>query len=90
MYLSLNNRTLCEICETNIATHTCRICGANVCDNCFDKENNVCKVCADALCQICKKNLSTRACNICGRLVCEDCSIKDGEATICIECYKKV
>ncbi len=83
----LKSETLCEICEQNIATHTCKICGAKVCNICYDIDQQICSVCKDALCQICNKNLSSRACNICGRLVCEDCSIKEGESTICKDCY---
>ncbi len=88
--MSLKSKTLCEICEQSEATHTCKICGANVCDNCYVSELEICSVCSDALCQICGKNLSSRACNICGKLVCEDCSIKHGESIICIQCYQKM
>lgn len=27
----------CQICKTNIGKHTCQICGALVCNNCYEK-----------------------------------------------------
>jgi RecJ-like exonuclease len=40
---------LCDICESRQAVHTCRRCGASVCDRHFDDETGLCADCADSL-----------------------------------------
>ena len=79
----------CEICtRTKIKLHSCKMCGANVCDECFIAEEKLCNNCHEAKCQICGEYLASRACNKCGKLVCEDHGIKMNESTLCEICWK--
>lgn len=36
---------LCSICGKPGAMHTCSLCGRTVCNNCFDRLNNICNSC---------------------------------------------
>jgi hypothetical protein len=38
--------TLCQICESASASHTCSGCGAAVCAEHYDRETGLCTVCA--------------------------------------------
>jgi hypothetical protein len=79
----------CEICNQTEGTHTtCHMCGANVCEMCKAKEEDLCINCLEARCQICGEFLASRACNTCGKLVCEDHGTKVNESTLCDDCRK--
>jgi hypothetical protein len=81
----------CEICgeKINALPVYCKVCGAQVCQQCTDEEEGVCLNCMEARCQICGEYLASRACNICGTLVCEDHGLKVDESTICDNCRKR-
>lgn len=36
---------VCSICKNTLARFTCRLCGASVCSNCFDKKEGICLNC---------------------------------------------
>ena len=38
-------KTLCQICKTRLAAHTCPLCGRAVCDSDFDKKAGICNSC---------------------------------------------
>ncbi|MEB3765132.1 MAG: hypothetical protein GSR77_03075 [Desulfurococcales archaeon] len=78
---------LCEICNQNPATHTCKHCKRKVCTKHYNKQTETCSICTQALCQICGKKLSIGYCITCGRLGCIDCLKQiDNVRRICIEC----
>lgn len=35
----------CHICGQDIGRFICRVCGANVCEDCFNKEKRICARC---------------------------------------------
>lgn len=37
---------LCEICERREITHICENCGRNICEDCFERDPNLCLECA--------------------------------------------
>jgi len=81
---------LCEICSKILdVREVCKVCGNQVCSECFVSKRQICLTCNEALCYICNEFLASRACNICGKLVCEDHGMKRGEATICQHCLKE-
>ena len=83
----------CEICEENLAILRCPICNRNICENCFDKENNLCLICKELLCYICRKRLSISVCAICGKPICRIDSVRFGLMRICKNClntYKQI
>lgn len=83
-------RTSCEICsERDKDLISCKMCGAYVCTDCLNHDDEVCLNCYESRCTICGEYLASRACNICGRLVCEDHGTKVDEATICDNCRKR-
>lgn len=78
---------LCEICEENSASKTCKICGRRVCEEDYVHSNGMCKVCEATICRICGIHLSIGYCVFCGRQVCEDCAVELDELRYaCKEC----
>ncbi|MFB6168754.1 MAG: hypothetical protein ABEJ43_07900 [Haloferacaceae archaeon] len=41
----MSTATVCGVCETALAEHTCRTCGTAVCDDHFDAEHGRCVAC---------------------------------------------
>jgi len=81
---------LCDICGMKPAKYECRLCGRKVCEEDYDHEKKLCKVCSSALCEICGKNLSIGYCMVCGRSGCEDCLIQVSTVSyVCKECIRK-
>ena len=37
--------TTCQICRRKVAKFTCKNCGANACENCYDKKLGICITC---------------------------------------------
>lgn len=83
--------SLCEICEEKEAHYVCRLCKRKVCEDDFNKERGICKVCEMSICEICNENLSIGYCEICGRLICEKCTAySNGTSRICVGCISKI
>ncbi|BBG23822.1 hypothetical protein IC006_1117 [Sulfuracidifex tepidarius] len=81
----------CEICWENDSKHCCKICGRKVCEEDFNKERGICKVCEMSICQLCQRNLAIGYCECCGRLVCIECTAyHDKSRRICKECFQKI
>jgi hypothetical protein len=40
---------ICVVCGKASKMHTCTMCGALVCSECYDAEKKVCKICASKL-----------------------------------------
>ncbi|MDD3454596.1 orotate phosphoribosyltransferase [Methanothermobacter tenebrarum] len=47
--LKLEVRGLCSLCGKVAFLHTCRLCGALVCSDCYVPELGVCRICAGKL-----------------------------------------
>ncbi len=83
--------SLCEICEEKEAKYICRLCKRKVCEDDFNKDKGICKICEMSICEVCKENLSVGYCEMCGRLICEKCTAySNGASRICIECASKM
>ncbi|AAY80748.1 hypothetical protein [Sulfolobus acidocaldarius] len=84
----LESSLKCEICEEEIGTFECKICGRNVCKLDFNEEKNICKVCEMSLCEVCGEKLSIGKCEKCGKIICEKCvGYNDGVRRYCKNCY---
>ncbi|MEZ0393733.1 MAG: hypothetical protein ABWK00_01620 [Desulfurococcaceae archaeon] len=82
-------RGSCEICMLRDATRTCPSCGRRVCDDDWDDERGVCKVCAETTCEICRRRPAIGYCRVCGRVGCEDCLIEESPVSyICVDCAR--
>jgi len=85
-----NAMVLCEICEENEATSTCKLCGRKVCMKHVDV-NHICSVCKITLCERCHKYHAIGYCKICGRSLCEDCLIQLSTVEyVCVDCRNKL
>ncbi len=79
---------ICEICEDEIASRVCKICGRRVCKNHFNEELQICKVCEITLCYICMSRFAVTVCAVCGKPICEKDSSKFGLYRICNRCLQ--
>ncbi|WP_244372465.1 hypothetical protein [Staphylothermus marinus] len=81
---------VCDICESKPAKYKCPVCGRYVCEDDFDFNKGVCKVCSETMCEICGKYPSIGYCMICGRNGCEDCLIQVTPVSyVCKECIRQ-
>ncbi|MGC8566543.1 MAG: hypothetical protein ACP5I6_04650 [Caldisphaera sp.] len=80
----------CEICDEKEAKYECKICKRKVCEDDYNKNKGICKICSSLLCEICHERLSITFCPICGRLICDKDSVQiDNVRRVCIDCYNK-
>jgi len=62
-----------------------------VCEEDFDKNKNMCRICVSTLCHICGKRLAIARCISCGKLGCKNCLVQvDPARYLCIDCYREL